>query len=513
MMGMFIWIPMIIDQFEQAFEESNMWHDKKSEMRTTNAIIASFVMLDFNEDHNIDMNEFRYLVRCSVLVDKRKLFEEFDTNKSDGLDINEYVDCLLKQSLRTKIMTTSSHVPQLKWTAWFECNVFRNQQYTMYIFVFLVIPVIAFNVIKGLNHQFSDQCLDWLMLAFFCFNMIEIHFRMFCFGVQRFWDLLKHPIPFYVAAAINNYHKYNKNINHQSSLNLETVDIERLTARESNWVTNNLKEVRPLSVMEKSTQTLINRIEIVVFWVTLILFVVFQLLFFWEERKQENVDKVYGNDDIPLYIINDRYTLHFIEFACILRIFTLIPANKKLIYMVCAELPKFMALFAFLGLYIYSWARLGCTLFGDNITNIVIPEIYDVADGMVANFNSLHYAVLALAQLMIGEGWHEVMYFNTIATTQFYSLYFILYITAVSIIIANVLVGLFLADIDEIRKQQSMDELMQFSTKNKLEFQQFANQKLNKLYYQIDENEQENQMLTQQIEHIKDILNNINAQT
>ena len=34
-MGMFCWIPLVIDVFEQAFEESKMIHDKKWKMRKT----------------------------------------------------------------------------------------------------------------------------------------------------------------------------------------------------------------------------------------------------------------------------------------------------------------------------------------------------------------------------------------------------------------------------------------------------------------------------------------------
>ena len=67
-------------------------------------------------------------------------------------------------------------------------------------------------------------------------------------------------------------------------------------------------------------------------------------------------------------------------------------------------------------LFIYGYARIGCTLFGDNKTDIVIDEMYDQSSNIKKNFNNLYFSMLALLQLMVGEAWHEIMYFNVIAT-------------------------------------------------------------------------------------------------
>ena len=63
-------------------------------------------------------------------------------------------------------------------------------------------------------------------------------------------------------------------------------------------------------------------------------------------------------------------------------------------------------------------------------------------------------------QLMVGEGWHEIMYLNMIATRIEYSAYFILYIIFVTLIISNIFVGLFLSEIEELDNEQSQDELL-----------------------------------------------------
>mmetsp|Transcript_4882 Transcript_4882/g.8106 ORF Transcript_4882/g.8106 Transcript_4882/m.8106 type:complete len:116 (+) Transcript_4882:2-349(+) len=97
------------------------------------------------------------------------------------------------------------------------------------------------------------------------------------------------------------------------------------------------------------------------------------------------------------------------------------------------------------------------------------------------------------------------MYFNTIATNQLWTLYFIIYITVVSIVIANVFVGLFLADIDQLSQQQSHDDIIHASVKQK-SFQSYAAHKLNQLHYKIGGNEHENELMRRQVRHIEFIL-------
>merc|ERR1712013_244107 len=102
-----------------------------------------------------------------------------------------------------------------------------------------------------------------------------------------------------------------------------------------------------------------------------------------------------------------------------------------------------MGLIAFLLLFIYWWARLGCTIFGDGTRDIITEDIYPASANIETTFENLGEAMLSLIQLMIGEGWHEIMYYNVMSTSLFFSSYFVLYIVVVTMIIANVFVGLF----------------------------------------------------------------------
>ena len=432
---MFCWIPIIIDVFEEAFEERKMLEDKKNKIRKTvewaltcrlsfilnmfvtnydvsgiqNAIIASFIMLDFDGNNTIDRHEFEYLVSSSVLIDRDKLFKVFDENKNEELEIYEFVHSLLKESFWSKVLSSRS-IPQSKFESWCECNIFRREYYYVHVFVFLVLPVIALALIKGMQHPMEEQHLDNWIYAFSLANMAEIHCRMFCIGIYRFWDLLKYPNPKYVVAAIDKY-KMESIGKRADFIEDNTFGSLRLTSSQREWATRYLRAARPYSILEKHTISLINRMEVIVFWVC---FGFFFMMFLIGSTLN-------GVSEVDRYYLN-QYILVFPLIAVLMRIFTVLPTNRELLYVVFSVLKKFIYIFYLWALFIYFWARMGCACFGDNQKDIVLDDVYDAADGMIANFNTLGYAILTLIQLMIGEGWHEIV-------ESFFSKFFVVFIS------------------------------------------------------------------------------------
>eukprot|EP00483_Globobulimina_turgida_P008196 UN08212 len=121
--------------------------------------------------------------------------------------------------------------------------------------------------------------------------------------------------------------------------------------------------------------TLIHRIELVMIYFTAIAYLAAYL-------------SLTGNG------INDQgFEISFIQFGILIRTFTLLKSNQTLTYSIFTAFPQFISLIIFLFLCIYWWARLGTILFGDNVTDIVIEEVYDVAPSIAANFNSPLYAI------------------------------------------------------------------------------------------------------------------------
>ncbi len=94
--GLFIFIPMIIHKFEEAFSEKKILSESKNNNRKMNAIIAAFIMLDMNGDMGIDMDEFQHLITHSILINKNKMmadaFNFFDDDGSEELDLYEFTN-------------------------------------------------------------------------------------------------------------------------------------------------------------------------------------------------------------------------------------------------------------------------------------------------------------------------------------------------------------------------------------------------------------------------------------
>eukprot|EP01083_Nonionella_stella_P070848 189819_1 len=487
MIGLFIFVPMIIHRFELAFEERRVLSDLASTASKENAICAAFCMLDMNNDCDIDCNEFSQLVSSSILLDAASLRPMQSTN---SLNIVEFVQHLSAQTFRTSIITHSRIPQQNKLRAWLECNVIRHRLYSAAVLIVCVMTFLMVSLLGGLEvHTLEESFLNYCLYALFALNFAQIHVEVVVIGLQRYWDPQSNPCPpHYVAAAMNKYElKHNK---------IHSIRIDRLSSSQRAWVSQHLADVRPLSIGEESSKTLINRLQLSCIWVTVAIFFAAKMYFYI----------YYTNDSQQWQAMNEQYSMYFLQLGVLLRVFFLIPINRKLIWVIFSVFPQFLSLFAFLGLFMYGYARIGCSLFGDGITDVVTDQVYPQSAAIKAKFNNLPFAMLALLQLMVGEGWHELMYFNVIATHPGAALYFIAYITAVTIIISNVFVGLFLSQIDELSTQQANDDIALASQAKTESFEKYAMHKLNLLNYKIKQNQKKTQKMQKQIDQIEVLL-------
>ena len=163
-LGLFIFIPMIIHKFEEAFSEKKILQEAANTNEKMNAIIAAFIMLDMNGDMGIDMDEFQHLVTHSILINKNKMmadaFNYFDDDGSDELDLYEFTNHLLTQQFRDKLFITTTKM-QNKFQAWLECNVFEYR-IDIIILITMVIPAFTISLmqsLKGIDDAIFDAVL------------------------------------------------------------------------------------------------------------------------------------------------------------------------------------------------------------------------------------------------------------------------------------------------------------------------------------------------------------------
>ncbi|MES1917027.1 MAG: hypothetical protein MHM6MM_008790, partial [Cercozoa sp. M6MM] len=137
------------------------------------------------------------------------------------------------------------------------------------------------------------------------------------------------------------------------------------------------------------------------------------------------------------YKSNDD-SLRFALTLCILRLFTLVVSLRRLVFSLAKIVPQFVSmLFVLIGVF-YVYAVFGVYLFGDRYGRVHESRLTD------ARFESLSGSFISLFQLLVGEGWHEVMYSSILATDWIASWYFISYTIIVTLFFANLFIGLVL---------------------------------------------------------------------
>ncbi len=90
-----------------------------------------------------------------------------------------------------------------------------------------------------------------------------------------------------------------------------------------------------------------------------------------------------------------------------------------------------------------------------------------------------------------------------ITKSYIHCVYFIIFVTVVSIIISNIFVGLFLVCIDDLDMEQSEMKALDKCIKSNKSFPKYAIQQLKILKYKLLQNNNQRKKTKQQIKHIE----------
>eukprot|EP01083_Nonionella_stella_P188981 697854_1 len=301
-----------------------------------------------------------------------------------------------------------------RWQSYLECNLFRSKNNRLYVLILLIIPSIAVALIRGISTDHNEQPTTHLIGFFFVCNFIDINLRLWAFGRKRYGSLNQYRNPPFVEDAILNYRRHRVNGSNST----------KLTHIEKQWTVDKLEPTQAMSKSQKQTLSVVHRYEVYLIWCGLIGY----LLTFIVEMK--------------------AYRFLFLQIY-LLRIFSVIESNQKLIVLLFRIVPRFVRLMAFLMVFILVWARIGCTMFARKTENVP-PEIRDASiTSNVTSFDGYATSFILLLQMMIGKGWHQIMYLYTIATSLPYAVYFIIYIVVVALIVPNIAIALMMDACDD----------------------------------------------------------------
>eukprot|EP00808_Paulinella_micropora_P031573 g58345.t1 len=135
----------------------------------------------------------------------------------------------------------------------------------------------------------------------------------------------------------------------------------------------------------------------------------------------------------------DEDYYRFVLTLPVLRLFGLVKRTRELVFTLVSILPRFASVLALLAVVIFIFAVWGTWLFGNKFNRILQDN------APAGNFDNISSSLLTLFQMLVGEGWHELMYSGVQVSGQFtYSFYFITYVAVVTILFSNMFIGIVL---------------------------------------------------------------------
>lgn len=454
--SIFIAVPILIEKFTQSYKIARKDEIESLQKQKRYSIIVAFIDLDTNRDNKISGKELRTLL--NILHNNNDENDQFLSNFDivNELNIDQFYSEMEKCQDRieativnlenfkwidkltqrlTKAQQTNYNKFQqrsLKYQAYLECRVFTQDWIRSVSLLFGIVPILVCLCLAGLTGLF-DLAGDFKYCLVFCYvyNILEILLTMCAFGHygRRCFNFDQFPNPPLVEAAI----QLSKKESSQTELQVECNKISKINISEEEikWVKNILQQtrepLRAMNIWDKKKFAICFRFD---FFVLLL----------------STLGLVYDN-----IIINgdggDRLTIFWLSLP-LLRLFTVLSNNRELILRIVCVVKQLLSLLVFSMLIIIIWARVGLTLF-ENKSKVIINEIYDGVENS-ANFNSLFDSMLALLQLMIGEGWNDVMFINILATQYSAIFYFVTYIIIVTLLLNQIIVGSMLAGMDNL---------------------------------------------------------------
>lgn len=167
---------------------------------------------------------------------------------------------------------------------------------------------------------------------------------------------------------------------------------------------------------------------------------------------------------ICLFSFQTRFVLiiRLIRILRVLRLITVFPQLRLIIGGLIKSIPSMIYIFILLMLHFYIYAALGTTLFGKNDP---------------FHFGSLHISMLTLFRAVTLEDWADIMYVNMygcdkinyegsrlcttpIANPVVAAFYFVSFIVIGAMIVLNLLIGVILNGIEDMREENEHKKLM-----------------------------------------------------
>ena len=474
-------IPVIIVRFEGLYHESEHKRFNKTIETKSNAIIASFIILDIDNSETMSKTEFEQIF---ALRDVEAIAPNLSLTGKTELSLPNYVDAMLTERLvcdtEREIILTS------KLQSYLECKWIHNSINRWFALLFGIMPALVAGLMHGLG-PVPDHVLVVLMVFSYCYNLCDVVIKMYALGGAPFMPVVNVKISaimygvdkrdgcFYKGLRFLNkfnlfrirYFNYadyddppyvqwceyqkkldemskKRNLGENGKFNVGQIPVSLFYLDHSDWKwchqylsDNSIPYER--SLWQRKYDSRSNWFD---FGIMLIsgIFIVINLI--WKDGLESLEYQHVGY--LRMWLL-----------APLLRALVLLKRNKIMFYELTTviSLGTVVDIFVFMFIYIFIWARLGVTLFYGLSANV--PEVIYSSDANTA-FDSLLEAILALLQVTIGDSWGDIMYINVIAANDFvYIWYFASFVLVITLLVVNIIIGIILTGVDTLENQMN----------------------------------------------------------
>ena len=475
--GIFIAIPYLISQFEELFIQERIRLSQKKKHEKIHSIVAAFVVLkpmndedDINNNNNggisekqcktllNEMNNYNVTQTkeyCQIMSDLVKYDVYNDNNysilskRNQNLTLKNFVGLMLNFLMHSKEKEVET-INTNKWQARLECNLFR-QGWMQYVTLFCaILPGLTVASMYGLFEENTTEIkiLDTILTASFVYNILEIGLKMYAFGwklhvtprynttnqFQCFEWPWKYRLRYFHFDFFRDPPLVAYKCEHHKMMN----DFVFISNSDRKWADKYLNACPKLTIVEKKKVSIVLEFDFAVCMIGLI-GLIYQIGYYVILNGFEQSGDINSFEFKSIRL--------WLEIP-LLRLFTII-ANRRLVFIFVTVVWQLSSIIIVSLLITYIFACIGFWSFHGK-SKLVTSTIYETTTD--ANFDNLLQSLLALMQIFIGEGWHDVLFLNVLTANFPYlaALYFVAYVVVITIILNSIFIGAVLAGVKQM---------------------------------------------------------------
>ena len=458
--GLFFVLAMVIGMFQDGFKQQRIKQQREEQLFNRVGTVAAFILMDLDGTEVLSANEFDDFLQTlnkDLSEDQRRaLFHSANQDDSDAfIDIQEFVngieDIIWHRTIVDNKMFNTSKTKLFLRKMVVEAEWFNK----------LILLTVGGQIwILSLYGTFkNEKLLDITGSLIVIFFAIEMALRVWVYGFDEFWNYARHNGP---KDTVESEEMKNQMETIRAKRELEQISEEKEELEErqrskygfvrSQSIQTTTKKHKPRAdtIAEESQEVDFNAEYVEADDLD------FELAT-KNAANEENINQMYAHRfdlfivtlSFAAFVISRLYvsnlwfesnqdSVRFVVTFPALRIFSTIKRTRTLVFTLLTLLPQIGTVMAVMLVVLFLYGVLGVWFFHDEYE--VLQE-----DAPAGQFNSLSDSLLTLFQLLVGEGWHDVMYASIRAKRGFgVGWYFVTFIIIVSLLFVNVFIGIIL---------------------------------------------------------------------